>query len=139
MLAQLYIASGDFMTDTIAFPTPIFSHSYGRKRVFTIRVETNRARSVSFPITLPGSTMNRQCYIDKIVTNCMGDQTTITLDRSDKERLDEERGSMPWGAYLIRLLEERKEEPIQIDPAQAEEISRMTAERTVDLLEERRY
>lgn len=69
----------------------------------------------------------------------MGDQTTITLDRADKERLDENRGAVPWGAYLVGLLEERDQEPIRIDAAQAEEISRMTAEQTVDLFEERRY
>ncbi|MFC6907072.1 hypothetical protein [Halalkalicoccus tibetensis] len=69
----------------------------------------------------------------------MGDQTTITLDRTDKERLNEERGAVPWGAYLIGLLEDTEEEPVRLDPAQAEELSRMTAERTVDLFEERRY
>ncbi|MFC6906863.1 hypothetical protein [Halalkalicoccus tibetensis] len=69
----------------------------------------------------------------------MGDQTTITLDRADKERLNEERGAVPWGVYLIGLLEDKEEEPVRLDPAQAEELSRMTAERTVDLFEERRY
>lgn len=69
----------------------------------------------------------------------MGEQTTITLNRADKERLDEKRGAIPWGAYLVGLLEDRDQEPIRIDSAQAEEISRMTAERTVDLFEERRY
>ncbi|MFC6907120.1 hypothetical protein [Halalkalicoccus tibetensis] len=69
----------------------------------------------------------------------MGDQTTITLDRADKERLDEERGAVPWGAYLVGLLEENDQESVRLDPAQAEELSRMIAERTVDLFEERRY
>ena len=69
----------------------------------------------------------------------MGEQTTITLNRADKERLDEKRGAVPWGAYLVGLLEDRDQEPIRIDSAQAEEISRMSAERTVDLFEERRY
>lgn len=69
----------------------------------------------------------------------MGDQTTITLDRAEKERLDEERGSVPWGTYLVGLLPEQVNEPVRIDSTQPEELSRMTAERTVDLLEERRY
>lgn len=82
---------------------------------------------------------NRQRYTGEIGTNCMSDQTTITLDRADKERLDEERGAVPWGAYLIGLLEDKDEDPVRLDPAQAEEITRMTAEQTVDLFEERRY
>lgn len=69
----------------------------------------------------------------------MSDQTTITLDRSDKERLDEDRGSVPWGTYLVGLLEGQEKELVRIDSAQLEELSRMTAERTVDLFEERRY
>ena len=69
----------------------------------------------------------------------MGDQTTITLNRADKERLNEERGAVPWGAYLVGLLEDREEQPVRLDPEQAEELSRMAAERTVDLFEERRY
>lgn len=82
---------------------------------------------------------SEQRYGDRIVINCMGDQTTITLERADKERLDEGRGSVPWGTYLVGLLEEQENEPVRIDSAQLEELSRMTAERTIDLLEERRY
>lgn len=69
----------------------------------------------------------------------MGDQTTITLDRADKERLDEERGDVPWGPYLVSLLEDTSQQSVRIDPAQADELARMTAERTIDLFEERRY
>lgn len=66
----------------------------------------------------------------------MGGQTTITLHRSDKERLDEARFRAS-GASLIGLLEETENDPLRIDPLQLEGISRVTAERTVDLFEER--
>lgn len=69
----------------------------------------------------------------------MSEQTTITLDRADKEQLDEERGDVPWGPYLLSLLEDTPQESVRIDPAQADELARMTAERTIDLFEERRF
>lgn len=45
----------------------------------------------------------------------------------------------PWGAYLVGSLEDNDQDPVHLDPAQAEELSRMTAERTVGLFQERRY
>ena len=69
----------------------------------------------------------------------MEDQTTITLSRSDKRRLNEDRNNVPWGTYLVGLLEKRENASICIDPSQAEEIARLSAQYMVEELEEKRY
>lgn len=75
--------------------------------------------------------------------NCMAEYTTITLTKAQKDALDESREGVPWGPYLMTLLEDRQREDdgeveqVRLDTKQQNELVRLTSDAAAEKVEER--